>query len=586
MQKNLRLLFILFFFGWLTAPFSHSASIQEGPVSIHLESTVHTIPKDQPFWIAVKFSVKPGWHLYGPEPGEAGIPLTLDWSLPRDVKVLDTIWPEPHTINQASVKSYIYESEFSVLVKMEASSLIPEGKIDLSLRWLACHDICSPGKENLSLHFPFKDKLLPLSEVVQSQQKADQHISDILDYSWVLAVLFAFVGGIILNFMPCVLPVLSLKLFDMIKHKDLNRTELIKNGLAYTGGVLSSFLIISVTLLLLRDQGQELGWGFQLQSPIFIAFLCGLFFLLALNLWGVFEIGTSLVRLQSLENHKNSYVSSFLNGILACVVASPCTSPFMGTALGIAIAQNWFVSMLIFAALGFGMASPFLMVCLFPKTLKLLPKPGPWMDTFKKALGFALMATVVWLCWIFGHQTGVNPLIKLLIALLLVAIGAWIKGNWAAFHKPHPTRLIANIVSFSIIILAGTVAFESTRIGITTNLKWEVYSPEKFEELRAKGKPVLIDFTAAWCLTCQVNKKMALESESVIKKVKELGITPMRADWTNQDPVITQVLAGYGRNSIPLYVLHYGPNQFSKPIILPQFLTPQIIVNELEKVKK
>ncbi len=588
MKKNFGLLFVLFFFGWITTPLSHSLSMQDGPVSVHLESTVNTIPKDQPFWIAVRFNVKPGWHIYGPEPGEMGMPLTLNWSLPGGVKVLETIWPEPHSIRQASVISNVFDNEFLVLIKMEAYSPIEEGKIDLSLRWLACRDICSLGKANLTIQFPFTGKLLSLSEAVQSKQKADEHISEILDYSWALAILLAFIGGIVLNFMPCVLPVLSLKLLDMTRHKDLSKPALTKHGLAYTSGVLSSFAIIGVLLIFLRDQGQELGWGFQLQSPIFIAFLCGLFFLLALNLWGVFEIGTSLIRLQSLENHKNAYTSSFLNGILACVVASPCTSPFMGTALGVAIAQDWFTSTLIFSSLGFGMAFPFLMVCLFPKALSFLPKPGAWMEIFKKILGFALMATVIWLCWIFGHQTDVNALIKLLIALLLIAVAAWVKGGWAALHKPQITRLIGNVISLSIIVLASLIAFESTQIGFQSsiNLEWEPFSPERFAELRAEGKPVFIDFTAAWCLTCQVNKKMALESESVAKKMKELGIIPMRADWTNQDPVITQALASYGRNSIPLYVLHFGPNEFSSPIILPQFLTPQTVIKELEKVKE
>ncbi len=584
MRKNLGFLFFLFFFGCLIAPLSHSASTQEGPVNIHLESTVHSIPRDQPFWIAVKFNVKPGWHVYGSEPGEGAIPLTLDWSLPGGVKILETIWPEPRSISHASVTSQVYANEFSVLVKMESYSPILEGKIDLSLRWVACRDICSLGNAKLSLHFPLTGKLLPLSEVIQLEQKAEQHVSDILDYSWALALFFAFVGGIILNGMPCVLPVLSLKLLGMVQHKDLKKSELIKHGFSYTGGVLLSFLIISTTLLFLRDQGQELGWGFQLQSPLFIAFLCGLFFLLALNLWGVFEIGTSLVRFQSLETHKNSYVSSFLNGILACIVASPCTAPFMGSALGVAITQSWFFSTLIFVSLGLGMALPFLIVCLFPKALNFLPKPGPWMKAFKHILGFSLMATVLWLCWIFGHQTDVNALVKLLVALLILAVGASIKGSWGTLCKPQLTRLIANSVSFAFIILAGLIVFESTQINSTT-LKWEVYSPERFEELRAEGKPVLIDFTATWCLTCQVNKKLALESDSVIKKIKELGIVPMRADWTNQDPVITQTLAGYGRNSIPLYALHYGTDEFRKPIILPQFLTSQSVIKELEKVR-
>jgi thiol:disulfide interchange protein DsbD len=259
----------------------------------------------------------------------------------------------------------------------------------------------------------------------------------------------------------------------------------------------------------------------------------------------------------------------------------------MGTALGVAAIQPFFISFLIFSSLAIGLAFPFIMVCVFPKTIKWLPKPGRWMETLKQILGFALLATVFWLVWIFGHQKNIDDVGELFGILLISAIGAWIYGRWSNINNSRLTRKLATVC---MTLSLGMSSFLIVNVTSGTSIRplpfqWETYSPERLQVLREQGKSIFIDFTAAWCLTCQMNKKVALESEGFLKKVNQLGIVVMRADWTNQDPKITEALADYGRNSVPLYVLHQGGEK-SSPTILPQILTPQVLINELDKSLK
>jgi len=540
-------------------------------VHVHLASSVKTPSEKQPFWVVAQFSIDPGWHIYGPK-ADQGAPLTLNWSLPQGIRILETLWPEP--------KNSVYEKDVWVLVKMETDRPLLNHKITLDTQWAACSKTCTLGEAHLDLNFPIEGDLVSEADLSYWLQK--KTIDN--NFSWVLAVVFAFMGGIILNGMPCVLPVLSLKLFSLVRHQGLQRRQLLGHAAFFTAGVLTSFWIIAGFLALFKNQGQHLGWGFQLQSPTFIGFLSVIFFLLAMNMWGVFEVGTSFVGLEektlSLKN-KTSALSAFLSGILACVVATPCSAPFMGTALGVAAIQAPFISFLIFTSLGLGLSFPFIMVCAFPKTLHWLPRPGSWMETLKQILGFALMATVLWLGWIFGHQQGVDGIFQLLCALLIVALGAWVYGRFGT-----TTRILSGLYGVSSLLAACFLIVTLTSRSPTSvpSIQWEVYSPERLQSLREQGHPVFIDFTASWCLTCQVNKKIALQSESFTKKIKELGIVAMRADWTNRDPKITEALAEYGRNSIPLYVFHHG-KETEPPVILPQILTPQILVDQLESIR-
>ncbi len=417
----------------------------------------------------------------------------------------------------------------------------------------------------------------------------------------------AFLGGLILNLMPCVLPVLSLKIFDFVKRSGDSRWKIFSHGLTFTAGVLFSFWILAGLLLILRSGGQQLGWGFQLQSPGFLIVLCALFFFFSLNLFGVFELGIIFTRIGSPKT-KSGHASSFFAGITATVVATPCTAPFMGSAMGFAFSQPAYYAMAVFTFLGLGMAAPYLLLSAFPAMMRFLPKPGEWMEHFKQFMGFPLLATAIWLAWVLGHQAGVDALIALLFVLLLAGMSAWILGKWTALHRKTPTRIVAGLLALVIFVPAfllvliyldqirnvkpvKTTAYLSPSVDEKNSSEqlqsdeiiWENFSEEKLNSLIQAGKPIFIDFTADWCLSCKVNERVAFTSTDVIAKFHELNIQMLRADWTSRDEAIAKALAKYGRNSIPLYVLYggHGANDF---VLLPEVLTPGTVLDALKKI--
>lgn len=392
-----------------------------------------------------------------------------------------------------------------------------------------------------------------------------------------MALIFAFLGGIILNLMPCVFPVISIKILGFVDSSQKTDTQISAHGWAYTVGVLISFLILSGALLVLRSLGQSLGWGFQLQSPYFITFMIILFFMIGLNLLGVFEVGEGFAGVGSKISRQKDYVGSFFTGILATLVATPCTAPFMGSALGFAVTLPPVQSVLIFLVLGFGMAFPYLVLSYFPSLIKKLPRPGPWMKIFKEVLAFPMMLTVLWLMWVLSLQAGAETLIYILLFLVAVSFVIWLQKN-------IKTAWFKWLLILFSLISTGYYLYKNIHSSSPTTVAkddvWKPYSEERLQELKAQGKPVFVDFTAAWCITCQVNKKVVLNTEKIQLAFKNAGVVLMKADWTNQDPVITKALSAFDRNSVPLYVL-YGKD---KPIILPEILTDDIVLNSLKKL--
>ena len=408
-----------------------------------------------------------------------------------------------------------------------------------------------------------------------------------------LALLFSFLGGIILNLMPCVLPVLSIKIMGFINQAHEEHSKSWQHGIIFTLGVLVSFWALAAILLILKAGGAQLGWGFQLQSPVFLIVLSSFMFLFGLNMFGVFEIGTSLTTVGGKTQGKSGFGGSFVSGITATIVATPCTAPFMGSALGFALTQPAWVSLTVFTFIGLGMSAPYVLLTSVPALLKFVPKPGRWMESMKQFMGFLLAATVIWLLWVLGIQVGSNVVALVLFALLVTSIGAWIYGRWGHLGMSGRTRIISTTIAAFLIISANAYALvnvdtyavsPSQTAHNTDGINWESYSVEAVEEAKSSGKPVFIDFTAAWCLTCQVNEKVAFSPEEVQNKFKELGIRTFKADWTSHDENITRALAKYGRNSVPLYVLHSG-NAEDEPKILPEIVTPGIIIEALESVK-
>jgi thiol:disulfide interchange protein DsbD len=406
-----------------------------------------------------------------------------------------------------------------------------------------------------------------------------------LGVSRLLPPLFmALVGGLLLNLMPCVFPVLSLKVMSVVHMSGEERSRIIKMAWAYTLGILVAFWVLVAALLTLRYGGLHIGWGFQLQSPPFVFVLASVLFAFALNLLGFFEISGRLTTYGSSLAHRPGYVGSFFTGILATLVATPCTAPFMGSAIGFALSQAVEVVFGIFTALAIGLALPSLLISYIPAVARWLPRPGRWMETFKQLMAFLVFGTVIWLAWVLGLQTSAAGLVTLLLAFFSIGLAVWIANRW------RRAATVAALVGIAAVIVAA-FSLEATvpahREGATARekggLAWERFSPAKVAEYRAQGRPIFIDFTAAWCVSCQVNELMVFRSEEVRATLKARGFALLRADWTNHDPVITQTLASFGRNGVPFYVI-YGKGKNAPAVPLPEIINAGIVLHALENL--
>lgn len=412
----------------------------------------------------------------------------------------------------------------------------------------------------------------------------------VLSQSFLVILGLAFLGGLILNLMPCVFPILSIKVMNFLQISGDDPKKAKLHGWVFGAGVLISFLILAGLLLVLRAGGQELGWGFQLQSPPFIAFMTFLMFGLGLSLMGVFEIGNSLMNVAGSAKTGEGLKGSFFSGILATILATPCTAPFMGTALGAAITMPAIASLLIFAVLGFGMAVPYIVLSSFPALMKKLPKPGAWMETFKQLMAFPLFATAIWLAWVFGQQVGIDGLTNLLIGLLLMSMGIWILNRWKVTQISTTSRLISRI--FVILLISGgfvlSASSSADQPGISSSnvdsygIEWQAYSKENLDQHLEENRNVFIDFTAAWCITCQANERVVFSSNEVKEAFRDLNFVMIKADWTNRNPEITRALESFGRNGVPLYVIYN--EDLEEPMVLPQLLTPGIVKDALNRL--
>jgi thiol:disulfide interchange protein DsbD len=399
------------------------------------------------------------------------------------------------------------------------------------------------------------------------------------------AALLAFVGGLILNLMPCVFPVLSLKALSLATPGRENRRVLRLQGVAFAVGVVATFVALAGLLLVFRAAGEELGWGFQLQSPAVVTVLAVLFFVLALNLSGVFEFATLVPSSAAGWTVRNPYADGLLSGVLAVVIASPCTAPFMGAALGFAIAQPLVETLAVFVALGLGMALPFLLLSVFPEWRRVLPRPGAWMERFKQLLAFPLYATVAWLAWVLGAQVDNDAVMRLLATLVVVAFALWAwrayrGGGSLAWSVAAAVGLAAAVV-VALPLVNGAREAEAAAArtaGAATDSVWQPYSTEKVAELTGTGRPVFVDFTAAWCVTCQVNKRLVLNTADVREAFATHNVALVRADWTRRDSTITAALGALGRNGVPVYVL-YRPGR--EPLLLPEVLQKGTVIEAL-----
>ena len=402
------------------------------------------------------------------------------------------------------------------------------------------------------------------------------------DLGLTAAALFAFLGGLILNLMPCVFPILAMKAASLAGHGGGDHSEARRQGLAFGVGSVLTFLALAGGLIALKAAGSAIGWGFQLQSPPVVAVLCLLMLAVALNLSGLFEVGTSLQGAGSGLASRGGSLGAFFTGALAVVVAAPCTAPFMGPALGWALTQTPVAALTVFLFLGLGFAAPFVLVAYAPVLLSRLPRPGPWMELFRKGLAFPMYGAAAWLAWVLAQQAGADDLAKLFAAGVVVGLAAWLAGlaqrRAALGGKPLVLTAAAGLLA---ALAVAAVVWPQDK---AAELQSEPYSPARVAELRAQGRPVFVNYTAAWCVSCQVNDKVALSTHAVAQAFARHKVAYLKADWTKRDGEIAAELASHGRAGVPLYLV-YGTGG-GDGVILPSILTPDIVVKAVEAADK
>jgi thiol:disulfide interchange protein DsbD len=420
-----------------------------------------------------------------------------------------------------------------------------------------------------------------------------------------IALVFAFIGGLILNLMPCVFPVLSIKILGFVQQSGEDSSKVRIHGVLFSIGVLISFWVLAGLLFALRAGGEQLGWGFQLQSPVFVVAMIFVFFTLGVLFLSDIAMGQALQRIAGSSRLPTSFAGSFLNGVLATAVATPCTAPFMSSALAATLTLPIAAGFLIFTAIALGMSTPYLLLSWNPRLLKLLPRPGVWMESFKHLMAFPLFATAIWLLRVFARQMGMEPsglsvLMDVLWGGLLLGFGLWLFGRSTRSERNVSARLYQICAALSVIgavyialptnqeinrsverscDLTDSPHIETDSFG----LNWESFSPSRLEAHLAQGKSVYLDFTAEWCITCQVNERLVFGSQEVRDLVKEKGVILIRADWTSKNPAITKALQGFGRNGVPLNVL-YSRGSREQPLIFPNIMTPAMVIEELKKL--
>jgi thiol:disulfide interchange protein DsbD len=655
------------------------------------------LPQDQlypggPNQAGLYFKLDAGWHVYWKNPGDAGEPPHINWTLPAGVTASPLQFPAPKRLPLGPLMDFGYEDEVLYPLTFTVAPTVKSGPavIDAQVDWLVCSDRCIPGKAELKatlalsstqppveigagsdaelirrfaatlpVPMPAGDKAIfqptaqgfrlgivtgrrestaafyPTDQNILSNP-APQHATptangvvlevakdsslatnptqlngvlelsggrayDLTALAGTVAVpstlsfaqLFqsaalAFFGGLLLNLMPCVFPVLFLKGLALVNSGNEERGKLRAHGFIYAAGIVVSFWILVAVLLGLRAAGATLGWGFQFQSPVFLALMAGLLFFLGLSLAGQFEIGLTLTSAGGSLAQKQGYTGSFFTGVLAVIVATPCTAPFMGAAVGYALAQPAMVTFAIFTALALGLALPYVALTLQPAWTRLLPKPGAWMEILRQAISVPIFVTVIWLAWVLAQAYGAAVVAALLCSLLLLAIAGWFLGRWPA--KRWSTITAGLIVLAAILLsvvapskLAAVPQAESQAV-TQPGAQWAPWSPDALSRSQAQGRPVFVDFTASWCLSCQVNERVAFSRPEVQAAFAAHNVALLKADWTRHDAAITDALATLNRSGVPAYAL-YAPGQ-QDPVMLPEVLTPGIVIDALNKLPK
>lgn len=522
-----------------------------------------------PFVLA--FELPDHAHIYGPDNVDS--PTILKWHLPKGMEIESIQWPPLQNLSLRGHNYKAYQGKVcvcgTITVDNGTSTKFSNRDIKVDISYIVCDQLCTPEKTTQSLQL--------INQATWNAIPKPCKSLNFFTFNMLLMFAFAIIGGLLLNLMPCVLPILSLKVMTVTQHAHSKKLK--SSALFFTGGTILSFWALAGLLLAFRAAGHQVGWGFQLQSPTVVTALIFVFFGFALNLFGLFEIGTSFTRIGSKANDFTSPLGSFFHGVLACIVATPCSAPFMGASVGFALTQGPLHGFVIFTGLAIGLSAPYLLVCLNPKISKYLPKPGNWMITFKTILGFGMAASVVWLMHVLAEQITVAEFLNVLVALLVLSVACWIYGTFSTIERTMIARIFATILALGLVV--GAYIYATKPIDKINSENWQPYSANLVEKLR-KESPVLIDFTAKWCITCQVNKRLVLNTKKAQKLLESKHVQLVKADWTNYDAEITKALEQYGRSSVPLYVLLF-PDGTHK--VLPELLTLNILKEALACVE-
>ena len=561
---------------------------QQERLTAEIVADVTAATPGEPFLAAIKLVHAPLHHTYGKvlPPEVVGRPTSLTWTVPEGWTVEELSWPATYKVPSTEGKmSEGYDGITYLPVRIIPSGNAGDsGVISAKVSALVCDPhSCMPFSASPSLSIPlaeaataneslpalYEEAATPEPEIAIS---GEDEIASKATLSFPVYLLFAFVGGFILNIMPCVFPVLGIKIMGVVGQAGDDRRKVIAHGFSYTAGVLLSFWVLGLIVILLGK-----GWGFQLQSPTFVFVLCAFFLIFALNMAGLFEIGTSAVGVGAELQAKQGMAGSFFSGLLATIVATPCSAPFLGAALGVTLSLPPVQAMLIFSFVALGLAFPFLLLSFLPKLVSSLPRPGAWMESFKQGMSFLLFGTVAFLAWVLTGLIESLDMLVLLLGLVVVAIGCWIYGRWNSPLKSAKTRATATVISLLTIASGITMGWP----GQETGLEWGTWSEAKVQDLRDSDKPVYIDFTAKWCATCQINKRV-YNNERLQALFNGKGVEPLIADWTNEGPEIQKAINDLGKAAIPVNVL-YIPGQ-KEPVILPELLTVENVSKALNQI--
>jgi len=579
---------------------------------------------DQTILIGVEVVIEKGWHFYWGGLAIERIEPTIAWTIPQGFKIIPLAHPQPKLFDYGGFEGYGYSGKsiflYQLIIPKEALlnyNLGGQIEVKAQVETVLCKDQCILDSTPLLLEIPLvKDKsLLESSELLKNVLipknflKSDAlynpkiGLEDFLLESGMLGWLcLGFIGGLILNLMPCVLPVLSIKLLSLIDQSSAKSSQRQVSGLLYASGVVFSFCLLAVGLFVLRLMGESVGWGFQLQNPYFIVCLISLFFLMGMNMLGVFEMGVSLTRFSGGKHVGNEpyRLNAFLTGVLAAFAGAPCIGPFIGAVSGIALQLNIMQGIFLFGSIGFGMAFPFLCIAYIPNLVNLLPKPGAWMETFRKLMGALILVSALYLIWVAIESAGNGAILILASLLLLLGLASWGYGKWGIISEPPKVRKLAkwgaSIMVFLSTFFAGAFLtqqynqekvlgkeFSQSDARQLGSLKsWEEWSELKVEKTLKSGQPAFIDFTASWCLICQRNKFFVLRKDKTEELYKEYNIQTFSADWTHSDSEISKSLDSYGRSGVPFYLLIMPDGE---QYILPQILSYESLRATFQEAK-